>query len=142
MSGHSEKEISFLSKAVHEICTSIIELINSSRKEIYEIEKLVVSNLNMTVHGGSKNLSTARRIIQALENRLDKIQELTREPTLDNLKNAYNMAFSKLCLTNDTLNKLITEDDIQPIEVNKIKTTIDHLLDNVIVKKQKKISIF
>lgn len=136
-------EFSSLKSAVMEISNSLLELIKNSREKTIIIEQQLLKNPSSGLSGMSKNLSTARRIIQALELRLEQMNVHIKESSLDSLKLAYNLSLSRLSMSNDTINKLITEEDLRPIEANKITSTIDFLLNNILVeKKLKRVSLF
>ncbi|MBP9838151.1 MAG: hypothetical protein KBC84_05505 [Proteobacteria bacterium] len=133
MSFGNSKEIELLWEGIEEGANNIIKTIKQFRDRVAYIEQQVVINMKPVVSNGTKNLSTAIRILNALEARLEQINDILANANENSFKQAFTICRSKLALPNDSVNKLLTEETIAPIELSAINTILEELLSNVLL---------
>ena len=115
----------------------LVRLITSSRAKISIVESEMIDHLASVSQDCQKSLTTARRLLAAMENRLNTINSFLQHATEDDLRAAIRTARSPLVLPNDSINKLISEADIAPIEPANLKPIMDSLLARIVIKKQR-----
>lgn len=125
---------------VERFADQLVKIITSSRVRIAIIESDMIDHLAAVSPDGQRSLTTARRLLSAMEKRLTTINSCIQHAGEEDLKAAIRTARSPLVLPNDSVNKLISEADIPPIDPANLKPMMDSLLARIVVKKPQKVS--
>ena len=133
MSGESGFE---LRDQIERSAEYLLRLIGVSRKRIRDIESQMIDHLAVVTGDSQKRLTAARRIIAALEKQLDTINNFLRTGSESDLFAAHKMVTRPLILPNDSVNKLISEADIEPIPPKEIQPTLEKLLTSITIQKR------
>lgn len=115
----------------------LVRLITSSRARIAVIESDMIDHLAAVSSDGQRSLTTARRVLMAVEKRLSVINSCLQHGSEEDLRRAIRTARSPLVIPSDSINKLISEADIAPVEPANIKPLMDQLLSRIVVRKQR-----
>jgi len=115
----------------------LVRIIASTRARIASIERDMIDHFATVSSEGQRNLSTARRILTAVEKRLNTINSYIQHGSEIDLQAAVKLASTPLILPNDSMTKLISEADIPPIEPANIQPTLEQLLSRITVEKKR-----
>jgi hypothetical protein len=105
-----------------------IELINKSRDRMHDVERLMENRIHLISSDTIKAHINAKRIIGALERRLERVRDLVATSNIPELAKALRLLESDLVVPSDTMNTLIGTDQIPSVASGKIKTTLERLL--------------
>jgi hypothetical protein len=115
----------------------LAHLIAIARGRIELIEREMIDHLAIVDADGQKSISTVRRIIGALEQRLDKLNQYLHDNSHVELAAAFRLLSSPLVIPNDFVNKLISEENIEPIPVAEIQPVLNHLLTSIKIQRRR-----
>ncbi len=122
---------------VERAADQLVRVITTTRVKLTSIERDVIDRMASVSQDGQRCLSAARRILRAVETRLNTINSYIQHGSEGDLRAAARLAHAPLILSNDSVNKLISEDDIPPIELGSVQPTLEHLLARIVVQKQR-----
>ena len=117
----------------------LVQLIHSSRTRIEAVEREMIDHMASVSPEGQKNLTAARRIVGALERRLEILNSYLYKGAQADLYSAYKLLSSPLVLPNDCVNKLISEADIPPIPPAEIKPMLEQLLNRISLQRKQRV---
>ncbi|MFN8392569.1 MAG: hypothetical protein U0136_19910 [Bdellovibrionota bacterium] len=118
----------------------LIRMITASRSKIELIESEMIDRMAVVSAEGQRNLTAARRIVGALERRLDKLNNHLGSGAPSDITAAFKLLGSPLQVPNDCVNKLISEASMEPIAVEDIEPTLNRLL--LAITPQRKRQLF
>ena len=122
---------------VERAADQLVRVITGFRIQILEIERDMIDRLAAVNAEGQKCLSAARRIVNAVEKRLNTMNTYLQHGTEADLRAALKISQMPLILANDPMSALISEDALPPIDPAKLQPTLENLLSRVVVKKQR-----
>jgi len=122
---------------VERAADQLVRVITGFRVQILEIERDMIDRLAAVSPEGQKCLSAARRIVNAVEKRLNTMNTYLQHGTEADLRAALKISQMPLVLVNDPMTALISDDTLPPIDPAKLQPTLENLLSRVVVKKQK-----
>ena len=115
----------------------LVRIIASTRARITSVERDMIDHFASVSSEGQRNLSAVRRILSAVEKRLNTINSFIQHGSEEDLRAAVKLANTPLILPNDSMTKLITEGEIPPIEPANIQPTLEDLLSRITVQKKR-----
>ena len=115
----------------------LVRIITGFRVQILEIERDMIDRLAAVSPEGQKCLSAARRILGAVETRLNTMNRYIQHGTEADLRAALRLSQMPLVLVHDPMTTLITDDALPPIDPAKLQPTLEGLLARVVVQKKR-----
>ena len=105
----------------------INDVLNPAKNRLLACEAEMAAHATLFT-SGAKNIVIARRIIEALEERLDTLMTLSQSKDPELLVKAHDLSDSKLMVTVDMIRATISADPIPGLESHLWRDTIDMLL--------------
>lgn len=109
-----------------------------SKNRISDIEYGFQSNLGALPTEGSKKLLQARRIVTALERRLDEITSILNETGQSGVHNAFRLTQCAIRVPNDAIHALITEAPLPDINPLTARKDLESLLGSIHLHERKR----
>ncbi len=105
---------------------------------IGDIQQDMHQTLGSLSADAGRKLLQARRMIGALERRLDELTVLLTEGTEDSVYSAFRLAQAPIPVPHDAVNALLTEQPLPPINPLSARRDIEVLLNSITFTKVKK----
>ena len=105
----------------------IQEVISDARPRVETCERILVEQPGR-LDGDVKNIATARRLLSALEQRLEQIVRLSSESTEEQVLTAHELTDEKLRVPKDVQNSVVDADSIPDLESHLWRDTLEMLL--------------
>ncbi len=119
-----KKELNEESQYVHDLIQSTISTIEKVEEDMLEKGyRLTPKSIEC--------MTTARRIVMALEKRNDKVKNLIKSSNNIKIIEAYSLIHSPLTISRNSLDSLIDADPIPAIEYNDLEFTLNNLFKKV-----------
>ncbi len=120
----------------------LVHVTATYRPRLVAIERHVIDHMAMISADGQRCLTVVRRILAAVEERLDALSKELSTGTDEAVRAALQLAISPIILKNDSLNKLITEAELPPISPIELKNVLETLLSKIQVKRRPRYASF
>ena len=112
-------------------------LIAVNQRRIEEIEKEMLRQVGTVSAEGMRRLHATKRIVAALEQRLDDVRELLTKGGSADLTAAKTLIESKLVVADNPMTTLITADPLPPIQSHDLERSLNSLMSGIRVVRRK-----
>ena len=106
----------------------IVGVLNDARNRVRTIERLMENRIHLIGSDIIKSHLNAKRIIAALEARLDRVHALCRASENRDLIRAYRLLNADLHVQADAVNTLISAEELPPLPLQNLALAVDELL--------------
>lgn len=104
------------------------QLVKEMASRINSLELIMGDRLYLANQTVNCNLILARRVIRAIQSRMNELEALTTLPSPENIASAYALACSSLEVPKDVINDLFDSKDLKPIPAADWARMLDSLL--------------
>lgn len=112
-------------------------LIAVNLRRIDEIEKEMLRQVGSVSADGMRRLHTSKRIVSALEQRLDSVRELLTKGGEHDLRAAKSLLDSRLVVADNPMTTLITADPLPPIQSHDLERALNSLMSGIRVVRRR-----
>ena len=124
-------------RTLDNLCQLFTELLNEYGTQLKAIEHEMIDHFGYLEPEGQKALTVTRRLLQAVNQRLKKINSYTVFDSVKSLELATELAESPIALESDRLSQLSTELPVPPVPLRELRTKLDELFAQMtIVRRQ------
>jgi hypothetical protein len=124
-------------RTLDNICQLYSEILNEYGTHLKAVEHEMIDRCAYLEPDGQRALNITRRILQAIDQRLTKLNGYTFFESLKLLEEVTKLAESPIALDSDYLNQLSTERAHPPVAIRELRSRLDELFDRMkIIRRQ------
>lgn len=112
-------------------------LIAVNARRVDEVEREMVRQVNSVSGDGMRRIHLAKRIVVALEKRLDEVRKLLSSEVPSDIDKACLVLDRPIAVPDDPMTTLITAERLAPIPVADLERTLNSLMSGVRVVRKK-----
>lgn len=131
MKALGSKPVPQLRKDVQTEIEAYQEFISESMAMIEELTPIMAAHTGVVSRRAVDCLSTAKKIVAALERRVDETQELLQTKRKSDVIEAYDLLGRSLSITESRYDSLIDADPIPPLDPAEISATLSRLVQTI-----------
>ena len=111
--------------------SNLVGLVRSSEERLRYSESLIVNQISQTTSASINAVNASRRIIRALQKRLNKIDALLAQKDQTSLEEAKHLIRKDLVVASDPIHALVSEQPIPPIKSTEWRPVLEQLFSVV-----------